>query len=327
MGGHHLAHLVPPRHPAVTVVIPVGRSVEFLAQQVGAVLDQRVPFAFDVVLACNTNCVDGCDALDEIAESAGDARLRVVPAHDVRSAAFARNVGAASSDAEVLVFCDSDDLVSPGWLRALVASISEKVAVGGRIDEQRFAVPSQEGWRPPVTPGGLPTFLGVPYAVSANMAVDRTRFESIGGFDASLTRCEDIALSWRLRACGVELMYEPDAVVHYRHRVGVRELMKQHYLYGIGMAQVLQRYGVPREGGVGHLAGVSALRPNHQPMEHRTFVGTVVRRGSIAAGRVVGLATERHRGPVSPGVPWAGGRVAGNPRGVCHRDERAPSAP
>jgi cellulose synthase/poly-beta-1,6-N-acetylglucosamine synthase-like glycosyltransferase len=211
-------------------------------------------------------------------------------------------VGATCTDSEILAFCDADDEVAPGWLSALVHSVSDHVAVGGYLDERRFAVPRQEGWRPPVTPGALPTFLGVPYAVSANMALEREAFEEVGGFDDDLLRCEDIAISWRLQTSGTKLEFAPDAVIHYRHRSGVRALMRQHYLYGRGMAQVLHRYGVPSDGGAEHLSGVGALRPNHQAMEHKTFVGTVVRRGSIAAGRVVGLAAERRHHPAGSGA-------------------------
>jgi cellulose synthase/poly-beta-1,6-N-acetylglucosamine synthase-like glycosyltransferase len=286
----------------VTVVIPVGEPGPFLGRQVQAVMAQRTFFSFDVVLACNACHRGACASLDALRGEIGDPRLRVVPAHERRSPAYARNMGAASSDAEVLAFCDADDEVAPGWLAALVGAVSHRVAVGGHLDERRFAVPRQEGWRPPVTPGALPTFLGVPYAVSANMAVEHDAFEDVGGFDDGLLRCEDIALSWRLQSAGVELEFAPEAVIHYRHRSGVRALMRQHYLYGRGMAQVLHRYGVPRDGGAEHLSGVAALRPNNQAMEHKTFVGTVVRRGSIAAGRVVGLAAERRHHPAGSGA-------------------------
>jgi cellulose synthase/poly-beta-1,6-N-acetylglucosamine synthase-like glycosyltransferase len=282
--------------------VPVGGGVGFLAAQVRALLDQQLPDPFDVILACNSCDNVNCVALDWMVEAIGDDRVSVVAAHEQRGAGFARNVGASESEADVVAFCDADDLVAPGWLAALVSRASNDVAVGGYLDETRFAVRSQAGWRPPVTPGALPGFLGVPYIVSANMAVDRMRFESVGGFDTTLTRCEDIALSWTLRSRGVRLAFAPDAVIHYRHRVGMRALVKQHYRYGIGMAQVLQRYGVPSEGAPEHLSGLSALRPNGQPLEHRTFVGTVVRRGSLAAGRVVGLAAERGRHPVAQGL-------------------------
>jgi hypothetical protein len=58
---------------------------------------------------------------------------------------------------------------------------------------------------------------------------------------------------------------------------------------------VLNRYGVPRDGHNEFVHGLAKLRPNGQPREGHSFVGAVVRRGSIAAGRVVGLAVEGRR--------------------------------
>jgi cellulose synthase/poly-beta-1,6-N-acetylglucosamine synthase-like glycosyltransferase len=291
MRGDQLAQDACAASPQVSVVIPVAHATAFLADQIRAVLGQDAPFAYEVVIACNATTADQCAQLRAMADAERDRRLHVVHAHDRHSAAFARNAGASVSTGAVLAFCDSDDLVSSRWLVELVRDVSDDVAVGGHLDERRFTVPSQAGWRPPITPGTLPTFLGVPYAVSANFAVARGPFRSVGGFDTSLTRCEDIALSWRLRDVGVELRFASDAVVHYRHRTGVRALVGQHYRYGVGMAQVLHRYGVPHDGPdePGRLA---EMRPNGQPMDHHSFVGSVVRRGSLAAGRVVGLAGE-----------------------------------
>jgi GT2 family glycosyltransferase len=288
-------------HARTAVVIPVGEVGPLLERQVRAVLAQQAPFPFEVVLACNACHRGACASLDALMGEIRDPRLHLVRAHDRRGAAYARNEGARATDAQILAFCDADDEVAPGWLAALVAEASTGVLVGGHLDERRFAVPRQRNWRPPVTPGSLPTFLGVPYAVSANMAVDHATFENAGGFDAGLLRCEDIALSWRLQSTGVAPRYAPDAVVHYRHRAGVGALMRQHYLYGRGMAQVLHRYELPGDGGPERLSGVATLRPNGQPVEHRTFIGTVVRRGSIAAGRVVGMAMERRRQPATAG--------------------------
>jgi GT2 family glycosyltransferase len=285
------------RAPDVSVVVPVGAPSPFLADQLEAVVLQETDFRFEVVVSCNATDESDCARIAAVTRRFADSGLRLVDAHDRRSASYARNVGAQAATGDVLAFCDADDLVDRRWLAALTDSVADDVAVGGHLDEQMFAIPRQTGWRPPVTPGALPTFLGVPYAVSANFAVTRRTFDEVGGFDENLTRCEDIALSWRLRHTGVALRYAPDAVVHYRHRAGVVALVKQHYRYGIGMAQVLRRYGVPRDHGVERLSGIAALRPNGQPVDRRTFVGSFVRRASLAAGRVVGLATERAVAP------------------------------
>jgi cellulose synthase/poly-beta-1,6-N-acetylglucosamine synthase-like glycosyltransferase len=285
------------RAPGVSVIVPVGAPSPFLADQLASLAAQETDFPYEVVVSCNATDESDCAQISAVTRHYADAGLRLVDAHDRRSASYARNVGAHAANGDVLAFCDADDLVDRRWLAALTASVADDVAVGGHLDEQMFAIPRQTGWRPPVTPGALPTFLGAPYAVSANFAVKRRPFEEVGGFDENLTRCEDIALSWRLRHTGVALRYAPDAVVHYRHRAGVVALVKQHYRYGIGMAQVLRRYGVPHDHGVERLSGVAALRPNGQPVDRRTFVGSFVRRASLAAGRVVGIATERTAAP------------------------------
>ena len=68
-------------------------------------------------------------------------------------------------------------------------------------------------------------------------------------------------------------------------------MMTQHYRYGRGFSQILARRGVPG-GGAG--VGLGALKPNGQAV---ASIGPVylARRGSIAAGRVVGLVAERLR--------------------------------
>jgi glycosyltransferase involved in cell wall biosynthesis len=210
----------------------------------------------------------------------------------VRSASHARNVGAAAASGDLLLFCDGDDVADPAWMSELVAALGQHRAVGGHLEEELLAIPGQEHWRPPATPGALPTFLGQPFLVTANMGVTREAFELAGGFDTSLVRGEDIALSWDLLDHGVELAYASGAIIHYRHRKGVVPMMRQHYLYGRGFSQILCRRGMPGDEDNGGGGGLRALKPNSQRVDRLSPV-YFLRRGSIAAGRVVGLLEER----------------------------------
>ena len=128
------------------------------------------------------------------------------------------------------------------------------------------------------------------------MAIWADEFHAVGGFDESLLRGEDIAFSWALLSRGIELGYAPGAVMHYRHRKGLWPMMKQHYLYGRGMSQILARIGTPEAEGGSRSLG--SLRPNGQRVEKMSSVH-VLRRGSIAVGRLVGLALETIRTPRS----------------------------
>lgn len=287
----------PARAPEVAVVVPVYGTDNQLATQLRAVLAQRATFPFEVVVSCNGPDEAARRAVAQVLDDIGDARARMVWSGDRKGAAHARNVGAMSTEAEVIAFCDADDEVAPGWLQALTDPVTDAIAVGGHLDEDRYGAGRQRDWRPAATPNDLPSFLDVPYAVSANFALSRNAFESAGGFDTSLTRCEDIAFSWVLQRRGVKITYEPDAVVYYRHRDTLASFVVQHYLYGRGMAQVLWRYPMPGTGGAHDTAasGIGMLRPNRQVKGRRGFVGVFVRRGSLALGRVVGLVDERVR--------------------------------
>jgi cellulose synthase/poly-beta-1,6-N-acetylglucosamine synthase-like glycosyltransferase len=192
-----------------------------------------------------------------------------------------------------LAFCDGDDLVDPDWLNALTAARARGSVVGGHLEEELLSVPGQENWRPPATPGGLPSFLDHPYPVSANMGVDRLVFEKLGGFVENLTRGEDMAFGFSVSNAGETLVYAPEAIVHYRHRAGFRSMLEQHYLYGIGMSEIISRGLLPTTGGR-DASGMRSLRPNGQRVE-RPSVAQFARRGSIAVGRVVGLIKERRR--------------------------------
>lgn len=280
--------------PAVSVVIPVGRVDNELPLQLEALAEQSFAGSWELVLSLNSDDPGQRDRLEELIAgfqpSQADVATIIVDSSQVRSASHARNVGAGAASSAVLLFCDGDDIADRDWMSAMVAELGQDQAIGGHLDEDLLAVPGQEYWRPPATPDMLPEFLGFPYLVSANMAVHRSVFESVGGFDTSLIRGEDIAFSWDLINKGVELRYCPKGVIHYRHRRGLWPMMKQHYLYGRGMSQILARRGMPgQDEGV---AGLGALRANNQSVDRKNLP-YFARRGSIAVGRVVGLLAER----------------------------------
>lgn len=271
--------------------MPVGRVDAELSEQVAALAAQTHKGSWELVLSLNSPDRQQRSDLEQVLEAQSDAlNARIVDSSDRRSASHARNIGARAADGDLLLFCDSDDIAHSQWIEQLSAALEFYGAVGGFLDEDVLSVPGQEHWRPPATPGSLPTFLGHPFLVSANMGVIRSNFAAVGGFDTDLIRGEDIAMSWDLLEHGIELGYCAEAVMYYRHRQGLSAMMQQHYLYGRGFSQILARRGTP--GADGGETGISALKPNGQAVARKSFP-YFLRRGSIAAGRVVGLVEER----------------------------------
>ncbi len=274
----------------VSVVMPVGRVDDDLRLQFEALDRQTYTERWELVVSLNSGDPAERRRLEQLLATIEGPVARVVDSSAVRSASHARNVGAAAASGELLLFCDGDDIADRDWMVEMVSALEPGRAVGGHLEEELLAVPGQQDWRPPATPGDLPSFLGHPFLVSANMGLFRDDFEKVGGFDTGLIRGEDIAFSWDLLALGVEMRYCPTAIVHYRHRKGLKAMMQQHYLYGRGFSQILARKGLPGE--AKGTTGLGSLRPNGQAVARKTLP-YYLRRGSIAAGRVVGLVAER----------------------------------
>ncbi len=279
----------------VSVIVPAGKVDAALDTQLQAIAAQQCAFAFEIVVALNVDDSVDTDSMQQRSASLGD-NVRVVVARGKRGAAFARNVGVAAAKNDRLAFCDADDRVHPGWLAALIDGLAQHDAVSGAVIDV-FPDERTASWHPPATPGGLPSFLGHPYLLSGNLAVSRAAFEDVGGFDENLIRCEDIAFSWALTRRGYSLGFVTDAMLDYNHRAGLRLMLRQHYFYGRGMSEVLDRFGVPgaSESSLEESKWLSALnrfRPNGQAVAHRNL-GSTARRAAIAAGRARGLVGRR----------------------------------
>ena len=269
------------------VVIPIGSLDPVLAEQLARVLAQNSVSLREVVLSVNTTQAAVVDGVRLVVESCGDRRVRIVDSSDRRGAAHARNVGAAATSCPMIAFCDADDLVHEGWLSALVSGLGAFDAVSGDVVDV-FPDDRMRRWYPSTTSGELIRFLDKPYLLTGNLAIRREAFDAVSGFDETLTRCEDIAISWSLLRAGYSIGHADGAIIDYRHRDGVRAMLRQHYSYGRGMSEVLRLFGMPAAEGRIASSPLGMLRPNGQ-LTAGWSVASVLRRSAIAVGRLRGL--------------------------------------
>jgi len=207
--------LIPPGPaPTVTVVVPHYEQPAQLARVLAA-LGQQSAGRLDVVVA------DDGSAQPPIVPTG----VRLVRQADRGfRAAAARNLGAAASTADVLVFLDADTVPEPGFVKALVRRVSacpDVVAVGRR----RHADLSGDGAELPE-----PSWLREGYAasrdlldadgrsfrfvISAVLACRRSLFADLGGFDERFVGYggEDWDFGYRAWNAGAVLVHEPEAV-------------------------------------------------------------------------------------------------------------------
>jgi GT2 family glycosyltransferase len=117
-----------------------------------------------------------------------------------------RNQGASRAKADVLAFIDADNEIAAGWVSTALECLRlPNTAVVGAL----YQAPVDGTWvqRTYGHLRGTPTgqhetdWLG-----SGNVAVLRTAFELVGGFDTSLDTCEDVEFCHRIRARGMRIV-------------------------------------------------------------------------------------------------------------------------
>ncbi len=226
--------------PQVSVVVPVHNAESTLPALLESLAGQDCEEAYEVIVG-DDGSTDASVAVARAGTHALSITVRESAAR--RGAATARNAGAALANAPILAFCDADDVVHEGWLRALSAAVRGQPLVVGAV--HHLDAPEQR-----MDPDELTAYFGhLPWSMTANLVVSRDLFRSVGGFSESLTTGDDADLCWRIAARGVNLHYEPSAIVFKRHRSGALPTFRQYLAYGRGHPLLFRRHrdaGMPR---------------------------------------------------------------------------------
>jgi glycosyltransferase involved in cell wall biosynthesis len=236
--------------PSVSVVVPAFNESKHIAGQLRALAAQDYEGDVEVIVADNGST----DGTADVARRVGTEvlpSLRVIDASERPGPSVARNAGSRAASGDLVLFCDADDVADPGWVRAMVAALETAAVVGGRLEVEALNEPRLLAWRSPPAQTHLPRAEGyLPFAMGSNMGIRADLLRKLGGFDEGLDRSgEEPELCWRAQLAGEDLVFAPDAVVHYRLRSGLRPLLRQHRHWGLGSVDLYRRFrdhGMPR---------------------------------------------------------------------------------
>ena len=239
---------VKPLMPTVCVVIPVFNRVALLKSTLAALEAQSYPpELLSVVVADDGSTEDVATAVE--ASQAG-LHLELVRQHrDGYGAGTARNLGASTTGADVLVFIDADCIPGPELIERHVQwhrRADNVVIIGSRrqVDGSHLAEEDlKQGKvdldglsRPPDNDGrrnSLDDFRNLFYRrtsrlrlgdeafralVSSNFSVRRDRFHEVGAFSPDFARWggEDTELGWRLFNAGIVFVPDDDAAIYHQ---------------------------------------------------------------------------------------------------------------
>jgi glycosyltransferase involved in cell wall biosynthesis len=209
-----------------------------LPRQLDALAAQRPRFPWEVV-AVDDRSTDNTPRLLERARD--DGLPLVLVTGPGRGMAAARCAGVARARGDLLAFLDHDDEIEPGYLEALAAALDQHELVAARVD-CRTLNPGWLGEYRPAVQGDRLADDFRPFALGGSLAIRRSTYDDLGGFDRSLHGPEDRDLCYRAALAGIEPVLVPDAVLRYRFRTDRRGIYRQSVRGGRGTVELYRRY-------------------------------------------------------------------------------------
>lgn len=269
-----LARLAEPQGalPPASVIVPVKGSDEGLRENLAALASLDYP-DYELIVTAHSAA--------DIPPGVLPPRVKVVLAHGFDSASSEKvqnlmaAVRATRRRSELFAFSDSDARVTPGWLRALAAPLSDP-KIGASTGYRWFVPAPATFWTlmRAVWDAVCAGMLGPgdnPFVWGGSMAIRKEIFFDIGVFERWKTAIsDDYALAAAVTAAGLGIAYAPGALVPSFDRVGGRAFFEWSR-----RQLILTRYHRPRlwqTGLVAHIfycggmaASVAALFTGHVP--------------------------------------------------------------
>jgi GT2 family glycosyltransferase len=148
-----------------------------------------------------------------------------------------RNLAVRESTSETLIFIDASCVPDDGWLEELLEPIEQ-------AGETIVAGSSRSSTAPSIRDHTALLLSEQKYireAPTINLALRKSLFEQIGGFDESFGYGSDVDFTWRAREAGYRIRYVPEAVVHHDWGDPGRE-MRRSYTYGKARARLYLKH-------------------------------------------------------------------------------------
>ncbi len=225
-----------PDAPKMSVIVCTYKGAPTLVACLNSLVELDYP-DYEVILVN-----DGSDArVDQMAADYDSIRWISI---DHVGLSAARNIGAKEATGEILVYTDDDCIAETDWLKWI--SVQFRDPVVGCAGGPNIPPPPENARQARIAaaPGGpahvLLTDSRAEHLPGCNLAVRRSVFEEIGGFDEQFwTAGDDVDFCWRVTDAGYDLSFHAAAFVWHYRRFTPRTYFRQQIGYGKAEAMLI----------------------------------------------------------------------------------------
>lgn len=239
--------------PFLSVIIPIYNGESDLADLVECLWAQTYPTNRVEYLLVDNNSGDRTYQYLQsygVRSAARHITLKALQEHQIQSSYAARNTGIKASQGHILVFTDADCRPCSHWLRDLVVPFADESI--GLVAGEITGLPS-EHWletyadrQDTLSQTHTLNHSFLPYGQTANLAVRRSAFQTVGLFRPYLTTGGDADICWRIQQETTwAIAFAERAVVQHRHRSTLGELRSQWQRYGRSNRYLHELHGIP----------------------------------------------------------------------------------
>lgn len=222
--------------PLVSFIIPALNEEEYIGVCLASIKDLDAnKGSFEIIVVDN-------GSIDRTVEIAKDFGANVYSILGTTISKL-RNYGASKAKGEILAFMDADCVITKNWLKNAIKELSdETVGVTG----SNYKTYKQTSWVSKVWEFNMKEKndrCEVGWIQSGNLIIKRKVFETIGGFDETLSVCEDSDICYRIKEIGYKIISN-DRIrsYHYGFCKNLRQFFKKELWYGKGAIKLFFKH-------------------------------------------------------------------------------------
>lgn len=200
----------------VTIIIPVKNEEKYIIQCINSIYRNKFNLDKLEIIVVDNNSTD--NTLMYINKNFCDKKNIKVVTSEAKTIAKVRMDGYSMASGEIIGFLDGDSVVPDNWLSfglQLLSNSSDISCVGFAvsppatsatwIEKTWYGMSSGRRWR---------GRQNVPWLSSFNLLLKKQYFDSVGGFDETLTTCEDADLGNKLGTISTLIFSDEITVIH-----------------------------------------------------------------------------------------------------------------